>query len=87
MLENERVYPSDTSQLSIDDETITRRDVLVTIEMFCWLTLAFIPLLRWVSGDSVSEDQYVIRCMLTGFATIGAVISLAYRILRCQVLI
>lgn len=84
MLEQEKVYPSDTSQLSINDDTITLRDILLTIEMFCWLTLAFIPLLRWVSGDSVSDDQYVIRCMLTGFATIGAVLSLAYRILRCR---
>ena len=82
MLEHEKVCPSDTSQLSLNDDTITLRDILVTLEIFCWLTLAFIPLLLWVSGDSVSEDQYVIRCMLTGFATIGAVFSLAYRILR-----
>ena len=82
MLEQEKVSASNPSQLSTMDETVTLRDILVTIEMFCWLTLASIPLLLWVSGDSVSDDQYVIRCMLTAFATVGAVLSLVYRIFR-----
>ncbi len=82
MLEQNKMPPSDPSQLSINDDTITLREILATIEMFCWLTLASIPLLLWVSGDSVSDDQYVIRCMLTAFATVGAVLSLVYRIFR-----
>ena len=55
----------------------TTKNVLETLELFSWLCVLTIPVLLWVSGSSVSNDQYIIRCVMTIGSLLGVAISIA----------
>ncbi|MDA0657216.1 MAG: hypothetical protein O2931_00610 [Planctomycetota bacterium] len=57
----------------MDDTPITWEEVRNFLEFFGWTTLVLTPFLYWVNRPAVSEDQYVIRCLLVACASICAV--------------
>jgi hypothetical protein len=48
------------------------RDIAPALEFACWVVVALAPLLRWVNGAAVTQDQFVIQIVLTSFAAVGA---------------
>lgn len=48
----------------IDDPPITWSEVADWAEFFGWTTLVLWPFLYWVNGPAVSDDQFVVRCLL-----------------------
>jgi hypothetical protein len=49
------------------------RDLAPALEFMCWVVLILIPLLRWVNGPAVTDDQFYIQCALTAMALVGTV--------------
>jgi hypothetical protein len=49
------------------------RDIASAIEFACWTVVALAPLLRWVNGAAVTNDQFVIQIGLTSVALVGAI--------------
>ena len=58
--------------LDIEDPPITWSEVRDWAEFFGWTTLALVPFLYWVNGPAVSDDQFVVRCILVAVATLSA---------------
>jgi hypothetical protein len=48
----------------LEDPPITWTEVRDWAEFFGWTTLVLWPFLYWVNGPSVSDDQFVVRCIL-----------------------
>jgi len=49
------------------------RDLAPAIEFVCWIFVVLAPLLRWVNGPAVTNDQFVIQVILVSLALLGAV--------------
>ena len=47
-------------------------DVAPAVEFACWVVVGLAPLLRWVNGAAVTDDQFVIQATLVASAAIGA---------------
>jgi hypothetical protein len=54
------------------EDTPTFRDIAPAIEFACWVVVALAPLLRWVNGAAVTDDQFAIQVGLTSTALVGA---------------
>lgn len=54
-------------------ETIRFCDVAPALEFACWVVVALAPLLRWVNGVAVTDDQFYIQCAIAALAVAGAV--------------
>jgi hypothetical protein len=57
------------------------RDVAPALEFCCWIIVILAPLLRWVNGAAVSDDQFGLQTALFAAAVVGAV-SLRIYLLR-----
>lgn len=55
------------------EQPIKREELLGWIECGCWIALALVPLLYWVNGPAVSQDQLVVRGIVVAGAAVGAV--------------
>jgi hypothetical protein len=55
------------------DEPGRFAELAPAIEFACWVVVALAPLLRWVNGAAVTDDQFVIQVALTSLALVGAV--------------
>lgn len=51
------------------------------IEFGCWTVLVLVPMLYWVNGPAVSQDQLVVRWLVVVVALAGG-IGLRLRALR-----
>lgn len=52
---------------------LTTRELLGWAEFSCWVALVLTPLIWWLQGPSVSQDQFVVRTALVVVAALGAV--------------
>lgn len=53
-------------------ENIHFCDIAPAIEFVCWVVVLLAPLLRWVNGPAVTDDQFVIQVTIFSLAMIGA---------------
>jgi len=70
---------SDQVACCAEESFCTLKNVFETLELFSWLCVFSIPMLIWISGSSVSNDQYIIRCVMTIGSVLGVVTSIACR--------
>lgn len=54
-------------------EAVDWREMLPAAEFCCWVVVLLAPLLRWINGAAVTDDQFYIQVGLTALALIGAV--------------
>jgi ABC-type microcin C transport system permease subunit YejE len=55
-----------------DVDNISLAEALGWAEFCCWSALAMAPLIYWIQGPSVSNDQFVVRTALVIITAIGA---------------
>jgi len=60
-------------RMTEDDQKIRFGDVAPAIEFACWVVVALAPVLRWVNGAAVTDDQFVIQAALVATALTGAI--------------
>lgn len=54
-------------------EDIHFRDAARAIEFVCWVVVALWPMLRFINGAAVTDDQFVIQVILFFLALIGGI--------------
>ena len=54
------------------DGELTTDEILSHLEFGLWTAVVLIPILYYVNGAAVSQDQWVMRAMLVGIAYCGA---------------
>lgn len=67
-----------------DDESaddIHFRDVAPAMEFVCWVVVLLAPLLRWINGPAVTDDQFVVQVTLFSMALLGGIGLRLYQIL------
>jgi hypothetical protein len=52
--------------------TIRFREIAPALEFACWVVVALAPLLRWVNGPAVTDDQFYFQCAIVASAVAGA---------------
>lgn len=57
------------------------RDIAPAIEFICWVVVLLAPLLRFINGPAVTDDQFVIQVTLFATAMLGGCILRLYQIL------
>ena len=57
----------------IESPALQIADIAPALEFCCWVVVALAPLLRWVNGAAVTNDQFVIQATLITFAAISAI--------------
>ena len=67
-----RLDPDENTACGDSEEEILFRDVAPAIEFACWVVVFLAPLLRWVNGAAVTDDQFVIQVTLVASAAISA---------------
>ncbi len=55
-------------------------DIAPAIEFVCWSVVVLAPLLRWINGPAVTDDQFIIQVAFFLLALLGAV---ALRLYMC----
>jgi len=63
----------ESSEEMLAAETIHFHDLSPAIEFACWVVVALAPLLRWVNGAAVTDDQFVVQVALVATALMGAI--------------
>ncbi len=48
------------------------RDMAPVVEFVCWVVVFLAPLLRWVNGPAVTDDQFVVQISIVSGALAGA---------------
>ena len=56
-----------------DETVVDWRETLPAAEFCCWIVVLLAPMLRWINGAAVTDDQFYIQVGLTTLALIGAV--------------
>ena len=54
-------------------EAVDCRETLPAAEFCCWVVVLLAPMLRWINGAAVTDDQFYIQVGLTTLALLGAV--------------
>jgi hypothetical protein len=54
------------------EQTISFRDVAPALEFACWVVVGLAPLLRWINGAAVTDDQFYIQCTIVVLGIVGA---------------
>ena len=54
-------------------EAVDWRETLPAAEFCCWVVVLLAPMLRWINGAAVTDDQFYIQVGLTTLALLGAV--------------
>jgi hypothetical protein len=62
-------------------QSVRFRDVTPALEFTCWTVVALAPILRWVNGPAVTNDQFTIQVTLSTLAIVGAI---SLRIYNCR---
>lgn len=52
--------------------TVDWREALPAAEFCCWVVVALAPMLRWINGAAVTDDQFYIQVALVTLALTGA---------------
>ena len=68
-----RVEPDVVESDGMNSEAVGWRETLPAAEFCCWVVVLLAPLLRWVNGAAVTDDQFYIQVGLTTLAILGAV--------------
>ena len=55
------------------EQEIDQNQMCGWIEFGCWTALAITPVLYWVNGPAVSQDQLVVRSLVVLVALVGGV--------------
>ena len=56
-----------------NEQEIDQNQTYGWIEFGCWTALAITPVLYWVNGPAVSQDQLVVRSLVVLVALLGGV--------------
>ncbi len=76
MIDSNNCQPENNEPISNEpenDEPIHFRDIAPGIELACWTVLLLAPMLRWINGPAVTNDQFVVQVTLVSMALAGAV--------------
>lgn len=74
------MQPSDdTPSSELVEEELTTDEILGHLETGLWTAVVLIPILYYVNGPSVSQDQFVVRCILAVITYVGAPMMRWYR--------
>lgn len=65
--------PAGQEDPRIEAPAIQIADIAPALEFCCWVVIALVPLLRWVNGAAVTNDQFVIQATLVAAAASGAI--------------
>lgn len=65
-------YSSDDTEKKPDHESIRFHDLAPALEFMCWVMVILIPFLRLVNGPAVTDDQFLIQCILAVIMLTGA---------------
>lgn len=57
----------------MDSDAVDWRETLPAAEFCCWVVVALAPMLRWINGAAVTDDQFYIQVGLVTMALAGAV--------------
>ena len=60
-------------QAELRDEEISLEDFLGWAEFCAWAALMMTPIIWWLQGESVSTDQFVVRCSLVVISAVAGV--------------
>lgn len=58
---------------SMKSKAVDWRETLPAAEFCCWGVVLLAPMLRWINGAAVTDDQFYIQVGLTTLALLGAV--------------
>lgn len=56
------------------EEDLSVDELLGWAEFCCWSALVMAPVIYWIQGPSVSNDQYIVRSALVVIVSVGALI-------------
>ncbi|WP_152099893.1 hypothetical protein [Lacipirellula parvula] len=56
------------------NETVDWRETLPAAEFCCWVVVLLAPLLRWINGAAVTDDQFLIHVAIVTVAVAGALV-------------
>lgn len=56
-----------------EETAVDWRETLPAAEFCCWIVVALAPMLRWINGAAVTDDQFYIQVGLVTVALAGAV--------------
>lgn len=68
-----------TEPLKIDNDELSLDELLPWLEFACWTALVLSPILYYVNGPSVSNDQALVR---TGLVIVSAIGAIALRLVN-----
>lgn len=60
------------------DDEISVEEFLGWAEFCAWSALVMTPIIWWLQGESVSQDQFVVRCSLVVISAVAGVGLRAY---------
>lgn len=70
---NEYLPVTEQSELPSDDREPTWDEIRTWAEFYCWTTLILAPVINWLNGPAVSDDQFVVRTGLIIAAMCGGI--------------
>lgn len=76
MTDNSIEPQSESDVVELDgmkNEAVDWRETLPAAEFCCWVVVLLAPMLRWINGAAVTDDQFYIQVGLTTMALSGAV--------------
>jgi hypothetical protein len=79
----ESIQMSRNSIQERDNDEPTGEEIRLWMEFACWTTLVMAPIINWLNGPAVSDDQYVVRTGLIVFAACGGIGFRLSAWLRC----
>ena len=71
--EVEKSYDMADAAETTEETVVDWRETLPAAEFCCWVVVLLAPLLRWINGAAVTDDQFYIQVGLTALALLGAV--------------
>ena len=66
--------PGVKKTVGMRSEAVDWRDALPALEFCCWVVVLLAPLLRWVNGAAVTDDQALIQTALISMALLSALV-------------
>ncbi len=67
-----------------ESDDITTEEVIQNLEFCLWTAVVLIPILYYINGASVSNDQWYMRAGLVAVAYVGAPLMTWIRRKRCR---
>jgi hypothetical protein len=66
-------HVTEQSGLPTDDREPTWDEIRTWAEFYCWATLILAPIINWLNGPAVSNDQLIVRTGLIVVAMCGGI--------------